>query len=152
MLISAKCFLCSLYAVVGSYRVCQSICPAAMGINLTKLTENGNIKHKGGIKCFLINFSRSLSQWFLGTKLKNTFVVAETAVLSITELQLRTVKPLSVGSDAKISTASLMCIQRFRLVSCHVAMIVQYTVLNKNLTSQRSIYIYNVLRCKLCSE
>lgn len=62
MLILAKCFLCLLYAVVGSYRVCQSICPAVMGINLTKLTENGNIKRKGGIKCFLINFSRSLSQ------------------------------------------------------------------------------------------
>lgn len=65
---------------------------------------------------------------------------AEPALLSSPEVQRMSLKLLSADSDAKISIASINSIQRCRLVYHHVVMVVQYTVLNRNLICWRSIY------------
>lgn len=75
-------------------------------------------------------------------------MVAEAAFLCSTEVQLGAGKLLSTGSDAKVSTASFISIQRCRLVYHHVAMMVQYIALNRNLISWRSIFNHSILRNK----
>lgn len=61
---------------------------------------------------------------------KDVFLIAEAAFLSSTEGHVGTVTLLSTDSDAKISTAFFISIQRCRLVYYHVVMMVHYRVLS----------------------